>query len=156
MDPRTQRRLEGFRDAMRAAGLPEERLLVTTPQASTVGLGCELLSALLAEAPDADAVFCNNDDLALGALFECQRRRIAVPHQFGICGFNDLEPTGVAFPAITSVRTFREEMGRRAVEMLLARINGETVPDSRIDIGFELVKRDSTRRANHAQEEVLP
>lgn len=154
MDPRTQRRLEGFRDAARVADLLDEKLVVTTPRASTVGLGGELLSALLSTAPDADAVFCNNDDLALGALFECQRRRISVPHQFGICGFNDLEPTAAAFPSITSVRTFREEMGRQAIEMLVARINGESVPERKVDIGFELIKRESTLRSGpiNAQE----
>ncbi|WP_261338345.1 LacI family DNA-binding transcriptional regulator [Rhizobium leguminosarum] len=146
MDPRTQRRLEGFRDAARVAGLLDERLIVTTPQASTVGLGGDLLGALLAQAPDADAVFCNNDDLALGALFECQRRRISVPHEFGICGFNDLEPAAAAFPSITSVRTFREAMGRQAVEMLLTRISGAPVVNAKIDIGFELIRRESTRR----------
>lgn len=147
MDPRTQRRLEGFLDALRSADLLDERLIVTTPKASTVGLGGELLSALLAQAPDADAVFCNNDDLALGALFECQRRRIPVPHRFGICGFNDIEASAFAYPSLTSVRTFREEMGRQAVEMLLARIGGVSVPEPRIDIGFELVRRESTLRS---------
>ncbi|QPB22329.1 LacI family DNA-binding transcriptional regulator [Rhizobium sp. 007] len=147
MDPRTQRRLEGFSQCLDRAGLFDPRLIVTTPKASTVTLGCELLSELLARAPDADAVFCNNDDLALGVLFECQRRQISVPADMGICGFNDLEMMAVANPSITSIKTFREDMGRKAMEMLLSNIGGRAVEPPVIDLGYELIKRQSTQRA---------
>lgn len=146
MDPRAQRRLEGFTEAADAESVFDERLVVTTPRPTSVTIGCELMAELLARAPDADAVFCINDDLALGALFECQRRRIAVPTKFGICGFNDLEMMAVANPPLTSVQTFRWEMGRRAAEMLMARIGGASVPAPVVDLGFELIERVSTRR----------
>lgn len=145
MDPRTQRRLDGYAAAVKEAGLFDEGLLITTPRASTVELGCQLLSDLLARTQDVDAIFCNNDDLALGVLFECQRRRIAVPDEIGLCGFNDLEMMAVANPPVTSVRTFRQEMGRRAVEMVLARVAGKDVPQPVVDLGFELMPRQSTR-----------
>ncbi len=144
MDPRTQRRLEGYGEAQKEAGLYDERLIVTTPRASTVTLGCELLSELLSRSHDVDAVFCINDDLALGALFECQRRRITVPDDFGICGFNDLEMMAVANPPLTSVRTNRQEMGRRAIEMLIARVAGEPIEAPVVDLGYEIVARQST------------
>lgn len=146
MDPRTQRRLEGFSQALRDAGLYDEQLVVTTTRPSTVSLGCDLLAEILSISPDTDAVFCINDDLALGALFECQRRRIEVPYQFGICGFNDLEMMSVANPSITSVRTHRKEMGEQAVAMLLSAIEGEKFSEKVIDIGFQLVKRQSSQR----------
>jgi len=146
MDPRTQRRLQGFVQALDEADMFDEKLIVTTPRASTVSLGCELMSELLARAPDADAVFCNNDDLAVGVLFEAQRRRLAVPQQFGICGFNDLEIMAVANPGLTSVRTHREEMGRKAMRMLIDRIGGKHVEPQLIDLGYELVARESTAR----------
>jgi LacI family gluconate utilization system Gnt-I transcriptional repressor len=140
------RRLQGFSQALRDVGLFDERLVVTTPRASTVTLGCELLTELIARTPDFDAVFCNNDDLAMGVLFEAQRRRIAVPADLGICGFNDLEMMAVANPPVTSVKTFREEMGRKAIEMLSAGIAGIPVEDRVIGLGFALVERQSTRR----------
>ncbi len=144
MDPRTQRRLEGYEQAMRETGSFDERLIVTTHRASTVTLGCELIGELLSRTQEVDAVFCNNDDLAIGVLFECQRRRISVPDELGICGFNDLEMMAVANPPITSVRTNREEMGRRAIEMLIARIRGEPIGTPVVDLGYEIVARQST------------
>lgn len=146
MDPRTQRRLEGYRRAVENAGLADDTLVLTTPRASTATLGAEMFGDLLARRPDVDAVFCNNDDLALGVLFECQRRRIAVPGDVGICGFNDFEMMAVTHPPLTSVRTHREEMGRLGIEMLAAAIDGRRPARRRVDLGFEIIARESTRR----------
>lgn len=146
MDPRSQRRFQGFRDAAEAAGCYDDRRVITTRRASTTTLGGQLLAELLEVAPETDAIFCNNDDLALGVLFEAQRRRISVPQDLGICGFNDFEMMAAACPAITSVRTFREEMGERAIAMLSAAIDGERPVEPVVDIGFEVRPRESTAR----------
>lgn len=146
MDPRSQRRLAGYRAAMEAAGLFDPRLVTTTPVPSSVTLGRELFRDALAKAPTLDGVFCNNDDIALGALFECHRASIAVPKTIGIVGFNDLDMMEVAFPSITSVRTHRYEIGRRAVAMALAAIAGERPAERVVDLGFELRRRESTAR----------
>ncbi|TPL01589.1 MULTISPECIES: LacI family DNA-binding transcriptional regulator [unclassified Mesorhizobium] len=146
MDPRSQRRLAGYRAAMEAAGLFDARLITTTPVPSSVTLGRELFRDALAKMPTLDGVFCNNDDIALGVLFECHRASIDVPKQIGIVGFNDLDMMQVSFPSITSVRTHRYEIGTRAVALALAAIAGNR-PEQRIaDLGFELVRRESTAR----------
>jgi LacI family gluconate utilization system Gnt-I transcriptional repressor len=146
MDPRGQRRFDGYRDAMKAASLFNQRFVITTLSPSTVPLGGVLLSDLVTKAPDIDAVFCINDDIALGALFECQRRQIAVPEQLAIVGFNDLEFMASAVPSLTSVRTNRYEMGRKAIEMLTAAMDGNPSQDRVADLGFEIVVRESSAR----------
>ena len=144
MDPRVQRRLEGYRDAMKAASLFDPRVIVTTPVPTSVTLGGTLFADLLSRAPDIDAVFCINDDLALGVLFECQRRQISVPEDMAIVGFNDLEFMASAVPSLTSVRTNRYEMGRSAVTMVTAAIEGNRPPESVVNLGFELMIRQSS------------
>ncbi|MER9599998.1 LacI family DNA-binding transcriptional regulator [Mesorhizobium sp. M0244] len=146
MDPRSQRRLAGYRAAMDAAGLFDARLITTTPVPSSVTLGRELFRDALAKVPSLDGVFCNNDDIALGVLFECHRASIAVPKTVGIVGFNDLDMMEVAFPSVTSVRTYRYEIGRRAVAMALAAIEGNRPEQRVVDLGFELKRRESTAR----------
>lgn len=146
MDPRSQRRLAGYRAAMEEAKLFDPRLMITTTQPSSVPLGRKLFHDALAKMPTIDAVFCNNDDLALGVLFECHRASIKVPERIGISGFNDLDMMQVAYPSVTSVRTHRYEIGRRAVEMARTKIDGGTVDKPVIDLGFELRIRQSTSR----------
>ena len=104
------------------------------------------MADLLAAAPDVDAVFCNNDDVALGALFECQRQGIRVPTQIGIVGFNDLDVVSVSVPSITSVRTHRYDMGVEAVRMIEAAIEGRRPEPAIINQGFSLMVRQSTQR----------
>lgn len=145
MDPRSQRRLQGFREETERAGLFDEARIITTQKPSSVAMGVELFGELMSVAPDADAVMCNNDDLALGVLFEAQRRRFRIPEQLGICGFNDLEFCAVAEPSLTSVRTFRHEMGERAVRMLVSAIEGAPPQQATVDLGYEVVHRRSTR-----------
>jgi LacI family transcriptional regulator, gluconate utilization system Gnt-I transcriptional repressor len=144
MDPRVQRRFGGYRDAMKAASLFDPRLIVTTPVPTSVTLGGTLFADLLSKAPDIDAVSCGNDDLALGVLFECQRRQISVPEDIAIVGFNDLEFMASAVPSLTSVRTNRYEMGRSAVTMVTAAIEGNRPPEPVVDLGFELMIRQSS------------
>lgn len=146
MDPRSQRRMAGYRAAMEGAGLHDQRLLTTTPTPSSISLGRELFRDALARTPDLDAVFCNNDDLALGVLFECHRSALPVPERIGIAGFNDLEMMSVAFPSLTSVRTPRYAIGQRAIAMVRAAIAGRRPEQRVIDVGFELRVRESTSR----------
>jgi LacI family transcriptional regulator, gluconate utilization system Gnt-I transcriptional repressor len=151
MDPRAQRRLAGYCDALAEAGLDDPALVLTTPQPSSFSVGSRLMADFLAAAPDADAVFCNNDDVALGALFECQRRGIRVPAQMGIAGFNDLDVVSVSVPPITSVRTHRYEMGFEAVRMIVAASAGERPLRAVTDQGFALKVRQSTLRQEAAR-----
>jgi len=144
MDPRVQRRFEGYRDAMKAASLFDPNLVVTTTVPTTVTLGGTLFADLVAQSPDIDAVFCVNDDLALGVLFECQRRQIPVPGQIAIVGFNDLEFMASAVPSLTSVRTNRYEMGRHAVTMVIDAIEGRRPEVPVLDLGFQLMVRESS------------
>ncbi|MDX3774288.1 LacI family DNA-binding transcriptional regulator [Chromatiaceae bacterium AAb-1] len=145
MDPRTQQRLAGFKKALAAWPEPCESYIQTTPQSSSVRLGGQLLQALIAESDGkCDAVFCCNDDLALGALFESKRMNLSVPGDIAICGFNDLESSALVEPAITSVSSPRFEMGQQAVEMLVNAYGKTRHSVPPIDVGYQIITRRST------------
>ncbi|WP_041656026.1 LacI family DNA-binding transcriptional regulator [Azoarcus sp. KH32C] len=144
LDPRTLQRGEGFRRALIEAGCYDPALELLTPAPSSMALGGELLVSLLERHPDVDGIFFNNDDLAQGALLEALRRGIPVPQRVAVVGFNDLEGAAHMVPRLTTIRTPREEMGRRAAELLLAVMRGETVKVPAVDVGFELVTRESS------------
>jgi LacI family gluconate utilization system Gnt-I transcriptional repressor len=148
LDPRSRRRHLGYAQAVEELGIGRPGLVASTPRPSTVRIGAELFVEMLSRTPDLDAIFCCNDDLALGALFECQRRGIRVPGDIAIVGFNDLEYCASTYPALSSVTTPRAEMARRASEIVLEIIrgSGERPPLRRIDLGFRITERASSAR----------
>jgi len=89
-------------------------------------MGRKLLQQALALDPTVDAVFCNNDIIALGVLFECIARGIRVPEEMGIAGFNDHEYMATAEPPLSSLRTPRYESGFEAVIAIRRKLDGET------------------------------
>lgn len=101
------------------------------------------LAQLLANEPRVDAVFCTSDVIAIGVLFECQRRGIRVPDRIAVTGMDDQEIASQCVPALTTIRMPRYEMGRRAADMLCRRLAGETIRAKRVDLGFEIVQRDT-------------
>ena len=150
LDARAHARMAGYNRAMEEAGLATDGLVATTPQPSSVGAGGELLSTILDRCPDLEALFCCDDNLALGTLFECQRRGIAVPDRISIIGFNDMEFAACAHPPISSVATPRYEMGRLASEIVTKIIEtGERPASRRIDVGFAIRERGSTLPSAH-------
>ena len=141
LDVRTQLRMEGYYQAMSDFGLDGQHLL--TEQSSSFTLGGQLLEQALARYPDMDGLFCTNDDVAIGALLQCQAKWIPVPQQIAIAGCNALDIGHAMTPKLASIVTPREEIGREAAAMLLARLSGHPQPESRKDIGFSLYEGES-------------
>lgn len=144
LDSRTLQRLAGWRQALERAGLYQPGLEWRNPATSSMALGAEMFSDILHQQPATDAIFFCNDDLAQGALLAALRRGIKVPQQVAIAGFNDLTGSDQMLPALTTVRTPRGEIGSAAAAMLLALLNGEAVARPRVDLGYQLIERDST------------
>jgi LacI family gluconate utilization system Gnt-I transcriptional repressor len=144
LDPRTLQRLEGWRAAMQAAGLHAPMLEWLNPAPSSLALGGAMLERIMAQTPPVDAIFFCNDDLAQGALLAALRLGVAVPQRVAIAGFNDLTGSEQMLPPLTTVRTPRARIGTAAAEMLLSLMRGETPPAAVIDLGYEVVVRQST------------
>jgi LacI family transcriptional regulator, gluconate utilization system Gnt-I transcriptional repressor len=144
LDPRTMQRLEGWRRTMREAGLYTPTLEWLNPAPSSIALGGTLFEQIAAQTPPIEAIFFNNDDLAQGALLAALRLGIQVPERIAIAGFNDLTGSDQMLPPLTTVRTPRAQIGVEAARMLLALMRGEAVASNSVDLGYELVVRQST------------
>ena len=145
-DPRARRRHAGYRRAMQELGIHDERLVEATPDVSTVDKGSSLFATVLERVADVSAVFTCNDDLALGTLFECQRRGLRVPDDIAIVGFNDLDFCTATVPPLTSVSTERQKMGTWAAQSILEIIrgSGRRPKLTQLDVGFSIKARGST------------
>ena len=147
MDARVQQRLQGFKKALEDHDKYWKNFVITTHEPSSIAVGGELFKSLIADTNGVvDAIFCANDDLALGALFESQRMNINVPGELAICGFNDIEASQFVNPSLTSVEVGRYEMGVKASEMIIKRLNGNDTEPKIVDMGYQIKKRQSTGR----------
>ena len=136
LDERTIIKQKGYEQAMLDAGLVPYSVMVE--QSSSYSSGIELIRQARREYPQLDGVFCTNDDLAVGAAFECQRLGLKVPDDMAIAGFHGHDIGQVMEPRLASVLTPRERMGSIGAERLLARIRGESVTPKMLDLGFTL------------------
>jgi LacI family gluconate utilization system Gnt-I transcriptional repressor len=140
-DRARDRRL-GYELAMkRAHRAVDPRLCVETTL--DIDSGARAMATLLDRRPDVRAVYCSADALAVGALYECQRRGRSIPDDIAIAGFDDIPIAGQVVPALTTIRVPRYDIGRRAGKMLCDRLAGRRVRSRIVDAGFELVPRAS-------------
>ncbi|MFF3830060.1 LacI family DNA-binding transcriptional regulator [Streptomyces sp. NPDC002458] len=138
----TRHRLEGHREAMKAAGLygDEESVTVHGPYDRRSGYDATL--ELLRREPDVTAVVAANDTVALGACAAVRERGLRIPEDISVAGFDDLPFSVDAVPALTTVRLPLFEAGARAGRLAMGK---ETPPPGGIaTIGAELMERGST------------
>jgi LacI family gluconate utilization system Gnt-I transcriptional repressor len=142
LDLRARKRSAAFAETMEVLGGVAH--VITMDEPSSMTLGAQALARLMDEGTPVSAVFCANDEMAAGVLFEARRRGLSVPADLSVIGFNDTEIAAMLDPAVTSIRTDRLAMGQQAATLMLGRIaSGESAPLS-VDMGFALVERTST------------
>ncbi len=144
LDPRVMQRLYGWRSAVQAAGVYAPTLEFLNPAPSSLALGALMFEQIMQQRPAVDAIFFCNDDLAQGALMAALRLGIQVPAQVAIAGFNDLTGSDQMLPPLTTVRTPRAHIGEAAAQMLLTLMRGDTPAAPQLDLGFDILQRQST------------
>jgi LacI family gluconate utilization system Gnt-I transcriptional repressor len=135
-DPRATRRWNGFADTLRKAEVTEPRRLVLDRNASGS-------VAALAELPDVDAVFAANDAHAIGFMSGLRKAGLlrdgpASAQPVAVIGLGDLEMGRLIAPSLSTIRVHGDAIGRTAAKLMLSREGPR-----KIDLGFELVLRDS-------------
>lgn len=140
-------RTEGYLEALREAGIEPDPALIAEAGLWHRSTGAEAMAALLDSGTQIDAVFALNDALALGALHTLHARRIDVPSEIAVIGFDDIDEARYAFPPLTSVHPGRDEIASSAVRLLQERIEnrGAAKPPVSVVADFEIAERESTR-----------
>lgn len=142
-----QLRLQGYRHAMKSAGMPShEKLIVIAPGTKAsdeedVMMGQAALPRLL----DAGvtAIFCYNDMVAVGVLIACQQRGITVPQDLSIVGFDDIRMASYVTPPLTTICQPKVELGSLAAEVMLDLLHNR--PAQNHVLQPTLITRASTR-----------
>lgn len=144
LDPRTLQRMQGWQSTLEKVKRFRPELAFLNPASSSLALGGAMLTKIMDQHPDVDAIFFCNDDLAQGALLACYSLGVKVPEDIAIVGFNDLTGSDLIAPGLTTIRTPRAEIGSAAARMLLSLIKHEKNTPTTIDTGYELMVRGSS------------
>jgi LacI family gluconate utilization system Gnt-I transcriptional repressor len=141
-NPQAADRRRAYVDAIGANRLAGARTLAVEC-ASDLEAGGAALLRIVERHPRCTAVFAASEVRATGALLACLRRGWKVPDRIAIAGFNDAGLGAYLVPALTTVRVPRDEIGRRAAQLILDRLAGRSITAATIDVGFEIMVRES-------------
>ncbi len=137
----TRQRLDGYRRALADAGLTW-RQDHELPGDFGVASGRAAFALYRALDVKPTAIFCANDETAMGFISSAHCAGVIVPRDISVVGFDDIHFAQSYIPALTTVRQPRAEMGATAMRLLLSIIANEAPASIRLP--FELVLRDST------------
>ena len=136
-------RLEGYREAMRSAGLPGSSDLVGRGD-FTFTSGAEATRSLLSLAERPTAVIASSDQMSLAALEVARSLGFEVPRDLSIVSFDDTPIVKFSVPPLTAIRQPIAPMAARAAGLLIQAANGELASDAPNVLPFELIVRGST------------
>lgn len=137
-------RRDGYLDAMREAGLvPAAGFIQEGDYSPQSGFSC--MRALLHSAQRPDAVFCGNDQMAIGAMRAILDAGLRIPEDIAVMGFDNNFPGTLVSPSLSTVSVPKQLMGKEAVALLLRRIEeGPSSPRRVITLETNCIERQST------------
>ena len=141
----TQMRLKGYREEMEAQNASINEDWIIEGRFSVDG-GYEAMQKLLKIEDRPTAIFCQGDEIAIGAMKAIKEAGLKVPDDFSIVGFDDIEISQYLNPALTTIRQQKEEMGIEAADMIIKLINHKEEKVEPEVIKTKLIERSTTKK----------
>jgi LacI family repressor for deo operon, udp, cdd, tsx, nupC, and nupG len=141
--PLTRDRVAGYRDALKAAGIAYDEHLLS-PGDFTLHSGRKAAGVLINRDKPPTAIFCENDEMAIGAIQRVKQSGLRVPDDISVAGFDDIAFASFSDPPLTTVAQPAEEFGSTAVSLLIDLLENRIKKAPHITLPYELVVRAST------------
>jgi LacI family transcriptional regulator len=146
-----QGRWKGAQDAMREAGVEIDPLLVDNGGDELPGSGYKGAASILRHKNPPTAIFAFNELMAFGVLRYAYEQNIQVPCDLSVIGFDDMMLAQYSTPSLTTIRQPKYELGQKAAEILLRRVQGDNSPIEVVTLPTELIVRESTAPVSNGQ-----
>jgi LacI family transcriptional regulator len=143
-------RIEGYYDALAAAGIDRDEYRVICVKQYNSEFGAYGMRELLLRGKDFTAVFAASDELAMGAIRILKDEGIRVPEDVSVVGFDNIESSNYFIPRLTTIHQPIDEIGERAALSLHRRITNGAITDPEIIIPHKLIIRESTKARGSA------
>lgn len=135
-------RLNGFIDGLKnyKISFNRDQNIVTAPLTKLGGY--ENTDKVLAKHPT--AVFCANDELAIGLYRRLHELNIDIPHDISVMGYDNIDLCEYVSPRLTTIEQPILKLGEISAQLILNRIKDEKLPRQLVDVPVKLIQRDST------------
>ncbi|MCF2946728.1 LacI family transcriptional regulator [Paraglaciecola aquimarina] len=141
--PSSRKRTKGYKSALIEAGIEVEDVLQIEGEYDVKsGVDCAQKLLLLRQRPT--AIFCFNDDMAIGAMQFLQQQGFKIPEDISVMGFDDINYAEYVTPSLSTVHQPLQEIGTACINLLLKQLNGEKVEPGSQYLPFSLKIRNST------------
>jgi LacI family transcriptional regulator len=142
----TVERRRGYYAALAEAGITPDPELEVESNFELLG-GVDAARVLLDLPDPPTAIFCFNDNMAIGAMRVARERGLRVPEDLSLIGFDDLDEAHIVHPTLTTIRQPLAEMGRIAVSLLMRLLDDQPIEALHVELATRLVVRESTAPA---------
>ena len=144
----TADRERGYVAAMKRAGIKVRDGWIV-PGNLTIEGAREATRALLAHTDRPTAIFCANDEMAMGCIHEIKAAGLAVPGDISVIGFDDTRYAEVVDPPLTTIAQPAELIGERCMLRILEAVDGKDIGDEPEIVPHKLTLRSSTAPPRH-------
>jgi LacI family transcriptional regulator len=143
------RRFEGYRQALVEHGLEfkEENHIINTnlEKQHRIYEGYTSIKEVVESGKKFDGLVCFNDLLAYGAIKVLHEKKIKIPEDVGIVGYDDLAFSRMVYPSLSSVSYSKFLWGKESLQTLLRRLENPKTPPQKIKINLSLKVRESSK-----------
>ncbi|WP_338039778.1 LacI family DNA-binding transcriptional regulator [Luteibacter yeojuensis] len=136
-------REQGYHLALERANIRANPALTAVGDFS-IEAGERAVELFLSQGLPFSAIFCANDEMAIGAMRALISRGLRIPEDVSVVGFDDIRFSRYTSPPLTTVSQPKNALGREAMTMLIEILNDPEVPPRKRVLSAELVVRGST------------
>ena len=135
--------LEGYKEILGKNNIPVQDELISKGDFLSA-TAYDMVCLALNNKVRFDAIQASNDQAAIGTIKALKEHNLSVPRDVAVCGFDDLFPSTLVTPAITTISVPRYEMGVQAVEEVIRRINNPLAEPAQYVLNAGMIIRASS------------
>lgn len=138
-------KIEAYKESIESIG--EEPILVQIDNHRIDGgykIGREIVK--MKEEKGITAVFCCQDELAIGLMNYLYDNNINVPEDISVVGYGDINVASIYRPTLTTIKEPYYDMGAISIRKMLKKLIGEPIDEERIVLPIRLIKRESCKK----------
>lgn len=143
-NPHSIDRLIGYREALQDAGIAEDPDLIVHADDYSMQSGVKAGTRIAQLEDRPTALFCMNDEIAIGAIQSLKRAGFAVPADVSVAGFDNIDFARHYDPPLTTIDQPSDDIGRMACNMLIDQIEGRGVSQNNVVLDYDLIVRTSS------------